>query len=79
MSEKKDETRIARRSRADLINQEKTKPPVARRSVACHLCCKFAMALYPDLPHSSKDKYLLPVIQSSLISIMMQTATLRSD
>lgn len=48
-------------------------------SVACHLCCKFAMALYPDLTHSSKDKYLLPVIQSSLISIMMQTATLRSD
>ena len=48
-------------------------------SVACHICCKFAVALYPDSTHSSKDKYLLPVIQSSLISIMMQTATLRSD
>jgi len=29
--------------------------------------------------HSSKDKYLLPVIQSSLIFIMMRTATLRRD
>ena len=47
--------------------------------VACRVCCKFAVALYPDSTHSSKDKYLLPVIQSSLISIMMQTATLRSD
>ena len=48
-------------------------------SVACRDCCKFAVALYPDSTHSSKDKYLLPVIQSSLISIMMQTATLKSD
>ena len=47
--------------------------------VACHNCCKFVVALYPDSTHSSKDKYLLPVIQSSLISIMIQTATLRSD
>ena len=48
-------------------------------AVACRDCCKFAVALYPDSTHSSKDKYLLPVIQSSLISIMMQTATLKSD
>jgi len=47
--------------------------------VVCLVCCKFAMALYPDSTHSSKDKYLLPVTQSSLMSIMMQTATLRSD
>ena len=47
--------------------------------VACYSCCKFAVALYPDSIHSSKDKYLLPVTQSSLISIIIQPATLRSD
>ena len=47
--------------------------------VACIVCCKIAVALYPDSIHSSKDKYLLPVIQSSLISIMIYTATLNSD
>lgn len=39
--------------------------------VACHNCCKFAVAPCPDYTHSSKDKYLLPVIQSSLISIII--------
>ena len=48
-------------------------------SAACLVCCKFAGALYPDSIHSSKVKYLLPVIQSSWMSIMMQTTTLRSD
>jgi hypothetical protein len=47
--------------------------------VACQNCCKFALALYPDLTQSSKDKYLLPVIHSSLMFIMMQTANLKSD
>ena len=48
-------------------------------TVACQNCCKFVLALYPDLTHSSKDKYLLPVIHSSLMFIMMQTANLKSD
>jgi hypothetical protein len=59
------------------VNYELEKPKIME--VVCLVCCKFAVALYPDSTHSSKDKYLLPVIQSSLMSIMMQTATLRSD
>ena len=47
------------------------------------LCALFAVnsqrPYIPDSPHSSKDKYILPVTQSSLTSIMMQAATLRSD
>ncbi len=54
------------------------KNDISENKVACHNCCEISVALYPDSTHSSKDKYLLPVIQSSLISIMMQTATLRS-
>ena len=52
---------------------------VVAESVACNNCCKFAVALYPDSAQSSKDKCLLPVIQSSLIFIVMETATLRRD
>ena len=66
----------------DIIEVDSEKVRIRRTcecGAVCHSCCKFAVALYPDSTHSSKDKYLLPVIQSSLISIMMQTATLRSD
>ena len=36
-------------------------------TAACRNCCKFAVALYPESIHPTKDKYFLPVIQSRAV------------
>ncbi len=47
--------------------------------VSCHVCYKFPVALYPDSTHTPRINTYIKVIQSSLIFMIMQIATLRSD
>ena len=41
--------------------------PAAEKMVVCLDCCKSALPLLTDSTHTFKGRYLLPVIQSSLI------------
>jgi len=56
---------------AQALKQTSREAPILLYTPALELasldCCKFAVPLYPDSAHCSRDKSLLPVIQSSLI------------